>query len=350
MGAGFFYLKSFDEVALTRVRGKVVLIHDRLSKEEYKRLKQAGIAGYVTTSGTVRDTYENSDLETARFRDNLSDEESVPAFTIRLIDAVRLLRLKPKQVRIKLRLKEENVHSQNITVTVPGTKLPEEVILAGAHYDSVPFSLGAWDNGAGAVEILALLEHFKLHAPDRTVKAVLFGSEETGLKGSRAYLEAHSEETDSIKLMLNVDVGGSILGKEIIFIAGNPDTEVFVKQFLKEVGYEAVTFAKLMSSDSANFNDYGIPSISIGQGAPRGGGYMHTRYDNMDLIDEDVLEAEAGFLAKLADRLVNSEIVPIAKVIPEQLRKEVIDYFGEKKSVLAKTPFVPEPKPIPFHF
>ena len=34
----------------------------------------------------------------------------------------------------------------------------------------------------------------------------------------------------------------------------------------------------------------------------------------------------------------------------EQLRKEIIDYFGEKKSVLAKTPFVLEPKPIPFHF
>ena len=47
--AQLYYLKSFDEVSLSRIRGKVVLIHDRLSTEEYKRLRKAGIAGYVTT-------------------------------------------------------------------------------------------------------------------------------------------------------------------------------------------------------------------------------------------------------------------------------------------------------------
>lgn len=348
--AEFYYLRSFDDVSLTRIKGKVVLIHDRLSKDEYRKLRAAGIAGYVTTSGTVRDTYENSDLETARFRDNLSDEGALPAFTIRLIDAARLLRLRPKKVKIRLKLVEETVTSRNIVVTVPGKKIPEEIVVAGAHYDSVPFSLGSWDNGAGAVQIVALLEHLKQNAPDRTVKAILFGSEETGLRGSRAYLEAHEDEAESIKLMLNVDVGGSILGKEIIFIGAVGETEGWVRAFLKETGYEAVTFAKLMSSDCANFNDYGIPSISIGEGAPRGGGYMHTRYDNMDLIDEDVLEKEAGFLAKLADRVANSVVIPIPKHIPENLRKDIIEYFGEKKSVISKKPYVPEPKPVPFHF
>ncbi|MBQ3911539.1 MAG: M28 family peptidase, partial [Lachnospiraceae bacterium] len=140
------------------------------------------------------------------------------------------------------------------------------------------------------------------------------------------------------------------LGKEIIFIGAVGETEGWVRAFLKETGYEAVTFAKLMSSDCANFNDYGIPSISIGEGAPRGGGYMHTRYDNMDLIDEDVLEREAGFLAKLADRVANSVVIPIPKHIPENLRKDIIEYFGEKKSVISKKPYVPEPKPVPFHF
>ena len=69
--AEFYYLRSYDEVSLTRVRGKIVLIHGRLSMEEYRRIKNAGIAGYIVTSGTIRDTYENSDLETARFRRTL---------------------------------------------------------------------------------------------------------------------------------------------------------------------------------------------------------------------------------------------------------------------------------------
>ena len=347
---GFYYLKSFDEVALTRIKGKIVLIHDRLTGEEYRRLRQAGIAGYITTSGTVRDTCENSDLETGRFRDNLKDEGSVPAFTIRMTDAVALLRLRPSRVRIRLILKEETVRSQNIVVTVPGKSRKEEIIAAGAHYDSVPFSYGSWDNGAGTVQMLSLLEALKEKAPKRTVRVIFFGSEETGLKGSRAYLEAHQEETENIKLMINADVGRSILGKEILFVGAGPETEGFLRSFLKEVGYEAVLFSKLMSSDSANFNDYGIPSISIGQGAPRGGGYMHTRYDNMDLMDENVLDAEAAFLIKLTERLAGAEVIPVPGYIPEALRKQVIEYFGQEKSVLARTPSLPDPKPLKQHF
>ena len=346
----FYYLKSFDEVSLTRVKGKLVLIHDRLSPQEYERLRKAGIAGYLTTSGTVRDTYENSDLETGRFRDNLHDLGAVPAFTIRMIDAVNLLRSRPKKVFFKLRFREEEIHSQNIVVTIEGKKYPDQILVAGAHYDSVPFSLGSWDNGAGAVRILELLEYYKNRIPDRTVKAILFGSEETGLRGSRAFLAAHADLGEQILAMLNVDVGGSILGKEIIFVTASDDTEVWIRQLLKEVGYEAVTTQKLMSSDSASFNDWGIPSISIGQGAPRGGGYMHTRYDNMDLIDEKVLKEEAEFLNTLADRLVNAKVFPIPRFLPEKLQKEVISYFGASQSRLVSHPAKPEEKPLPFHF
>ena len=353
--AEFYYLRSYDEVSLTRIRGKIVLIHGRLSAEEYRRIKNAGIAGYVVTSGTIRDTYENSDLETARFRDNLAELGPVPAFTIRMIDAVALLRLRPKKVRFRLCLEEQTVHSRNLSVTVPGTAAPgstaaEEILAVGAHYDSVPFAMGSWDNGAGAVQMLSLLEHLREHPVRRTVKVMLFGSEETGLRGSRAYVEAHPEVIGNTRAMLNVDVGGSILGKELIFIAAVDDTEVWVRQLLKEAGYEAVTVKMVMSSDSASFNDYGIPSISIGQDAPQGGGYMHTRYDNMDLIDADVLKREAEFLYYLVHRLADPEVFPIPRVLPENIRKGVIGYFGEKKSHLASMPPVPEEKPLPFHF
>ncbi|MBO5998547.1 MAG: M20/M25/M40 family metallo-hydrolase [Lachnospiraceae bacterium] len=348
--AEFYYLRSYDEVSLTRVRGKIVLIHGRLSFEEYRRIKNAGIAGYIVTSGTIRDTYENSDLETARFRDNLAELGTMPAFTIRMIDAVALLRLRPEKLRFKLRLQEETVRSRNLSVTVPGTDLPEEILAVGAHYDSVPYAIGSWDNGAGAVEMLSLLEHLKEQPARRTVKVILFGSEETGLRGSRAYVEAHPEVIEKTKAMLNIDVGGSILGKELIFLAASDDTEVWVRQLLKENGYEAVTVKMVMSSDSASFNDAGIPSISIGQDAPQGGGYMHTRYDNMELIDENVLKREADFIIYLVHRLADPEVFPVPRFLPDSIRKGVIGYFGEKNSRLAKMPAVPEEKPLPFHF
>ena len=348
--AEFFYLKSFDEVSLSKIQGKIVLLHDRLSHEEYRRLRKAGIAAYITTSGTVRDTYENSDLETGRFRDNLHDLGAVPAFTIRLIDAVALLRLQPKKLRYTLRLETQSLISQNIVVTVPGTEIPEETLIVGAHYDSVPFSKGAWDNGAGAVQVVSLLEHLRDRPPRRTVTAILFGSEETGLRGSSSYCFQHQATLSSVKAMINVDVGGSILGKEIIFVTATEQTEVWVQSLLKEIGYAAVTTLKVMSSDSAEFSDYGIPSISMGQGAPRGGGYMHTRYDNMDLIVPQVLEAEAGWLATLVDRLTDAVVFPVPRSIPEKLRKDLIDYFGKRRSIMATLPPSEEDKPLPFRF
>lgn len=346
----FHYLKSLDEVSLSRIRGKIVLLHDRLSEDEYVRLREAGVAAYITTSGTVRDTEDTSDLETARFRYNLQDYGAVPAFTIRMTDAVKLLRSRPARIRYRLLLEKEIVHSRNITVLIPGETVPGEILTVGAHYDSVPFSLGSWDNGAGAVEMLALLEYLKNHPPRRSVQVVLFGSEECGLMGSRAFTEAHREELLSTQAMVNVDVGGSILGKEIIFVTAGEDAETWVHSLLKETGYEAVTTRCMMSSDSAVFSDRGIPSISIGQGAPRGGGYMHTRYDNMDLISEDVLQAEARFLTTLVSRLTEAELLPMRRSVPEKLRKDLLSYFGKTVSKYNEIPPSPEYMPPVFHF
>ena len=348
--AGFYYLKSIDDVSLTRIQGKIVLIHDRLSEQEYSKLRKAGIAGYITTSGTVRDTEETSDLETVRFRYNLQDIGPVPAFTIRMTDAVKLLRLKPVRIQAALLLEKETVRSRNVSVLVPGREIPDETIVVGAHYDSVPFSLGSWDNGAGAVEMLSLLEYLRDNPPRRNIRVVLFGSEETGLMGSRAFTQAHEEELARTLAMVNVDVGGSILGKEIIFVTAEEEAEAWACFFLKETGYEAVTTRRIMSSDSAVFSDRGIPSISMGQGAPRGGGYMHTRYDNMDLISEDVLQSEAQFLAALVSRLAEASVFPFRRNVPEDLRRELSGYFGQSVSKLAEFPPLPESKPLPFRF
>ena len=41
----------------------------------------------------------------------------------------------------------------------PVPDLKDETIAVGGHYDSVEFSLGSWDNGAGTVQVLGLLKH-----------------------------------------------------------------------------------------------------------------------------------------------------------------------------------------------
>ena len=334
--ADFYYIKNIDDISLREARDKFVLVNDRLDERDYEKLAKAGIRGILLMSGSIRDTDENSDLDTQRFRDNWKTYGAVPGFTIRIRDALDLLKRNPKRVHYSLQLENETVTSYNIVVNVPGTDLAEEVIAVGAHYDSTKFSYGAWDNGAGVVRVLALLSHLSVNPPRRSVKALFFGSEEVGLKGSHAYLAAHPELQDILLAMINIDVGGSYLGKEFVAVTGTPNTEHYIEGLLKEGGYSAAISSKVMSSDSIVFSDYGIPVIFFGQFPPAGGGYMHTRYDDISLISADVLGEEIRFLLFLSDRLTQAESFPIERTIPKELQDKIIEYFGSGISLTEK--------------
>ena len=206
--ADFYYLRHIDRTSLKAASGAFVLLNERPSEQEYRQLKEAGIVGYLLMSGTARDTYDNSDLDTMRFRDCYQRYGAVPAFAIRMIDAIDLLRQNPRRVRVHLKTKSVTHTSQNIIVEVPGTDLAGETILVGAHYDSTEFSYGAWDNGAGVVSVWSLLRHLKEHPPRRSVRVVFFGagtghpyfSTDTG-----AALRAAEIHADALLLAKNID-------------------------------------------------------------------------------------------------------------------------------------------------
>ena len=70
----------------------------------------------------------------------------------------------------------------------------DEIITFSAHYDSVSYSKGAYDNASGSACILELLAYFNQHKPDRTLRFIWCGSEEEGLLGSRDYVEKHKKD------------------------------------------------------------------------------------------------------------------------------------------------------------
>jgi Zn-dependent M28 family amino/carboxypeptidase len=73
--------------------------------------------------------------------------------------------------------------------------LPEksfkEAILVGAHYDSVPMSPGADDNGSAVAAMLACAAACSLWRPGLPVVFVAFNREEDGLLGSRDFVESY---------------------------------------------------------------------------------------------------------------------------------------------------------------
>ena len=331
--AEFYYMESINPFSLQKGKGKFVLLNARPSEEEYKQLMETGIAGFLWLNGTARDTYENSDLDTMRYRASYHRYGEVPAFAIRMIDAMDLVRSNPKTVHFELQHEEWKGTSYNVVTVVPGTDKADEAICVGGHYDSVEFSKGSWDNGAGTVQVLGLLQHLAKNPPRRTVKAVCFGSEEIGLNGSKAYLAAHPEDRDSLLCMINLDVGGSALGHYMAGITATPEAEHYLTHLLRECGWWIDARSGVMSSDCAVFSDWGIPSISLGRMTPSPyGGFMHTRYDNMDMISADVLGEEIDILVAVADRLLSAEIFPIQRKISDEMTKEIVKYFGTGNS------------------
>lgn len=81
----------------------------------------------------------------------------------------------------------------NIEVEIKGTKTPEEIIIVGAHYDSVIDCPAANDNGSGVAATLELAKRLKSSNPAKTIKFVFFTNEEygLGLMGGGSFYYAH---------------------------------------------------------------------------------------------------------------------------------------------------------------
>ncbi|MEG1027743.1 MAG: M28 family peptidase, partial [Oscillospiraceae bacterium] len=104
-------------------------------------------------------------IKTRKIRDNLEKFGNIPAVNIRVADAFDIVLNKAS--KIKLTVKNNNVEltSNNIVATIKGTEYPEEIIAIGGHYDSVEFSTGVYDNGAGSVIVMELLRYFQKNPP-----------------------------------------------------------------------------------------------------------------------------------------------------------------------------------------
>ena len=105
------------------------------------------------------------------------------------------------------------VHCSNLEVTRPGKRHPAEILLIGAHYDTVMGSPGANDNGSGVAAMLEIARHIASTEIDRTVRFVAFVNEEAPFffsrqMGSRVYARAARKRCDNIRFMVSLETIG----------------------------------------------------------------------------------------------------------------------------------------------
>lgn len=181
----------------------------------------------------------------------------------------------------------ETSTTENVIADLPGVN-PDNVVMAGAHLDSVQEGPGIQDNGSGSAAILSValaLGNNTKYTPQNTLRFAWWGAEESGLIGSNQYVfnpefGLTQEEYDALALYINFDmiaspnfVYGVYDADESTFEATAPVPEgsealedLFEAYYsIEGVPYEDSEFSG--RSDYQAFIDVGIPASGLFTGA-----------------------------------------------------------------------------------
>ena len=328
--APFIYAENVNDILLAQAKGKIVLVNVRPNGDQYRRMEEAGVAGFITVSGTLTDDREKTDLDVWFLSRNrhLKDGErrKIPGVAIRAVDAIELLRYEPAEAVITLRQTEKKITSCNVIVEIEGSDKADEWIAIGAHYDSVPFSHGMYDNASGSAIIMEACRHFAEHRPRRSLRFIWFGAEEKGLLGSLHHLKVCPDEIKTTKLMINADLAGQVIGHHEFAVTAQKEVGGFLKFLAQEKGFGVTVKQNIYSSDSTVYADAGVPAFSF----LRAGTIGHNRYDAIKLCSPQTMEKTTEFMIYFTERIVNSEMLPIPAGIPDDLKEKLDVYFGRK--------------------
>jgi aminopeptidase S len=218
-------------------------------------------------------------------------------------------------------------------VAQTGTGDPDHVVMIGAHLDSVEEGPGIVDDGSGVASLLEIATRLGTGPSVRNaVRFAFFGSEETGSKGSRGYLQGLSAaDRAKIELYLNVDMVASPNAGYFVQGGQGRDTDaagpagsaVVAQVLADQLVATGVTpeLIEFVGDDESPFIDEGIPVGGAENGdaeektaaqATAWGGRAgqvydpcyHSACDRVDNVDKDVLDhylrAVAGTVAHFA--------------------------------------------------
>ncbi len=228
-------VSSFDELAKlgTSVRGKIVLFNHAFPVSDnaaagygksipYRTEGATRAAGFGAVAALVRSLASASLGAPHTGQMHYGPGPQIPTAALSVEDAALLARLAARgPVTVHLVLEDgarPDAPSFNVLAELRGRAQPEEIVVIGAHIDSWDVGEGAQDDGAGVaivMESLATLRRLGL-VPRRTIRAVLYTSEEEGAQGGKTYAEAHAQELSHHVAAFETDVGaGTPLGFRI---------------------------------------------------------------------------------------------------------------------------------------
>lgn len=259
--------------------------------------------------------------------------QRVPSVDISLEDYGLLYRLAKNGITPKVKIETSskdlgNVPSFNTIAQIKGTELPDEYVILSAHLDSWEGGSGATDNGTGTLAMMEVARVLKTVFPNpkRTILIGLWGSEEQGLNGSRAFVLDNPAIVEKTQAVFNLDNGTGRV--ENINGSGFVHAYDFIGRWLQAVPNGITRDIKTTfpgspgggGSDHASFVAAGVPAFML---SSLSWGYFnntwHTNLDTYDklvfddLRDNVILTAVMAYKAAQEDKLVDRE----RRVLPD---------------------------------
>jgi len=207
-----------------------------------------------------------------------------------------------------------NAHSvgmvHNIVARLPGRK-PSKSLLLMAHYDSVPYSPGAADDGAAVAAILETLRAIKAGPPlQNDLVCVFTDGEEIGQLGARLFKEQH-RFAKQVGAVINFDFRGNS-GPVWMFETGPANGAViagFARSVARPLGNSLLNdLYKSMpnETDLTVFKRAGVPALNFAAGE-RYTSY-HTQLDRADLLNQGTLQHTGDIMLALTRHFGNADL------------------------------------------
>jgi hypothetical protein len=275
----------------------------------------------------------------------------IPQLVLTVEHYNRIIRMLGKGVPVRLeininaRYHDQDLMGYNVVAEIPGTDLKDEIVMLGAHYDSWHSGTGATDNAAGSavcLEAVRIIQALGLK-PRRTIRVALWGGEEQGLLGSRAYVSQHfgrrigaqgnRQEAQNTPVQLeikpahekfagyfNLDNGtGNIRG---VYMQGNEAVRPIFRAWLapfKEMGATTLTISNTGGTDHLAFDGVGLPGFQFIQDSVEYD--TRTHHSNMDVYDriqaDDMKQASVIMAAFVYNTAMRDKKLP-RKPLPGQ--------------------------------
>lgn len=249
------------------------------------------------------------------------DPRPLPQLNLPLEAFGRVDRLLRNNIPVKMVVEIKNAFTKNLSVSnifgeIPGTDplLRNEIVLIGAHIDSWHGGTGAVDNAAGCIimmEAMRILKTLGLKT-GRTIRIALWGGEEQGLTGSRAYArkyladpltKEHKPGYDSFMVYFNADhLTGRFRG---IYLQGNEEVRPVFEEWLKpfeDMGCSTLSIRNFWNTDHISFDEVNLPAFTFIQDQGEFGRGYHSIMDTYERLDIDALKQNSIIMAYLVYR------------------------------------------------